>query len=231
MGNYTTAIDSKYYGFRIYKILENGPISKVGSIKELEDFIIPPEGFDKKLEFSKFLAKNNGKTINLSIYSIRTRSIRTIDLTPDDKWTEDKSKGFLGANVRYENWAMAHKNVLRFIDIKSNSLIDQAGIVKNEDFLIAMKRLDSDIISLNQDEKNPLELFEELLNACMDTEVEFIIYNKLKGYKSIHLTLIQQKNGDLLGCDLAYGQLHEFPQEVLQLDNKKDKEIDSLINN
>ena len=66
MGN-DIPVDHKYYGFRIYKIIKDGPIDRVKSLVELEDFILPPEKCDKALDFTKFLHKKKGVQIKLNV--------------------------------------------------------------------------------------------------------------------------------------------------------------------
>lgn len=212
MGN-SNSIDLKYYGFRIYKIIKDGPLDKVGGLRELEDFIIPPQKYEKKIEFSKFLHERKGLKTELSVYSMRTRKFKKIEIIPDDSWTEDKSLGLLGANVRYENWSIAHENVLRVLKVTKNGLLDRAGVVEKDDYIIAIKRIDSDIVSLNQEDKDPLELFGELLEALIDKDVQLFLYNRNSNYRLIDLHLKRTDKGELLGCDLGRGKLHEFPRE------------------
>lgn len=225
----TDKIDTKYYGYRIYRILPNGPLSKVNTITELEDFIIPPLGMENdKVSFNKYLSSRKDLPTDLQLYSIKTRSFSTITIKPSDDWCKDLStKSFLGANVRFENWAIAHKNVLRITKIKPNSVFVGKNIIPNDDFIIALKRIDSDIISLNQEDKEPLSFFSELIDVLENSEVEFIIYNQKTHYKSVVVKLERKKNGEILGCDVAYGQLHAFPQKLdymndsnLNIDNK-----------
>ena len=49
--------NDKESGFRIYKIINGGPLDKAG-LKILDDFLIPPEEINRKI---KQLGKINGK--------------------------------------------------------------------------------------------------------------------------------------------------------------------------
>ena len=225
MGN---SIDTKYYGFRVYEIIPGGPIDESKSVIELEDFIIPPERIDKKIEFSKYLHKNKNFPISINVYNIKTRSIRQINVTPKHGWTNDEKAGLLGVYVRYENWALAHKNVLRIIKVKHNSIFEKAKVIPKDDYIVGIKRIDTDIISLNQEEKDPISYFSEILESFLNYEVIIYMYNRNTGYKKVNTVLIKSLNGELLGCDLAYGQLHEFPKESSETYNNL--EYNSNIN-
>lgn len=214
MGNLVTnSINTKLYGYRIYKIIDKGPLS-MKNINPIEDFIIPPEGVDKKIEFSKFLQKNKQKEIEISIYSTKSKSFRKVNIIPDDSWTENKEDGFIGAQVKYENWSCAHKNVLRFVSISPGSIIEKAGIVKNDDFLIGVKKEENDVLSLNQEEMNPLDFFRRVIEECHGQEVEFILFNIHTGYRSVKICLKYDKSQSFgLGCELAYGSFHQIPND------------------
>ena len=235
----TSSIDTKFYGFRIYKLNENGPLGKFNSsittntntnttttfLHELEDFIIPPNNLDKT-QFSEFIQSNADKEVEFNIYSIKTRTFRSIKVKPSLDWcssinnttettnTQNTSlipnKGYLGTSVRYENWAIAHKNVLKIIKIKSNSISAKNNLKIKDDFIIAVRKVNADIISLNQEEYDPLKYFSNIMEEYKEENVEIIMYNKKEGIKSIVYNASKDKE---LGCDVAYGKLHEFPQD------------------
>lgn len=234
MGN-SQQIDTRFYGFRIYEILKNGPLDKTNQFKELEDFIVPPGGWEReRSDFSKYLSSRKNIPTELNVYSIQTRSFRSIIIVPDDTWSESTKKGCLGANVRYENWAIAHKNVLRIVDIKPFSELSKLDVVKNDDFIVAIRKKDCEIISLNQEEKDPLSYFSDIISALIGNNVELILYNVNNGFKSVEINLTKKENGQILGCDLAYGQLHEFPQVITYLNtnsNNLSSDTKKLSNN
>lgn len=235
MGN-SQQIDTRFYGFRIYEILKNGPLDKTNKFKELEDFIVPPGGWEReKSDFSKYLSSRKNIPTELNVYSIRTRSFRSIIIVPDDTWCESNKKGCLGANVRYENWAIAHKNVLRIVDIKPFSELSKLDVVQHDDFIVAIRKKDCEIISLNQEEKDPLSYFSDIISALIGNNVELILYNVNNGFKSVEISLNKKENGQILGCDLAYGQLHEFPQVItylnINIDDNSSSDKKKLNNN
>ena len=80
--------NDKESGFRIYKIINGGPLDKAG-LKILDDFLIPPEEIYKKnISFSNWIKENENKTIKLNYYSISKRKILPIKIqlnNSDDK--------------------------------------------------------------------------------------------------------------------------------------------------
>lgn len=222
----SSLLDEKYFGFRIYKLLEGGPLSKAG-LKEIEDFIIPPlEVFQQKIPFYEYVKLNENKKINLNVYSLSKRIFYDLDIVPQKGTTE----GYLGASVRYENWSNAHKNLLRVVKVKENSLAQTLiGLIPNEDFIIALRPQGKDIISLNTDHIDPLSSFSSLIGDNAGKEVEFYIFNEHRGARNVKVFLEKKDNNEILGCDIAYGKLHEFPI-IKQLGNSKNNTIKATTN-
>ena len=221
-------LEEKYFGFRVYKLNQNGPLAKAG-VKELEDFVIPPsEVFENKVPFYDYVKLNANKNINLTIYSTSKRLFYTIDIIPNNTWG-DPNEGYLGACVRYENWSTSHTNLLRVIKVKSNSNAEKMNLIANEDYVIALRPENKDIITLNNDTTDPLTLFSKIINENIGKNVEFFIYNCKTGGKSIRIDLIEKDYG-ILGCDVAYGKLHEFPKlvEIKQINNKIVETLDEI---
>jgi hypothetical protein len=215
------AIEEKYYGFRIYRLNPFGPLFKAG-LRELEDFIIPPdEVFDNNIPFYEFVRRNANKPVNLQIYSVSKRVFFHVDLIPNNTWGTPED-GFLGAAVRYENWSSAHHNLLRVIRVKEGSNAEKMGLVANEDYIIALKAEGGDIITLNNDNIDPLTNFSNILATSVGKNIEFFVYNFKTGAKTCSVQLVE-KNNEILGCDVAYGKLHEFPKVIEMIDvNRKD---------
>jgi hypothetical protein len=205
-------IDEKLYGFRIYKLIENGPLHLAG-VKELEDFIIPPtETSQNKIPFYEYIRNNAGRKIKFNIYSLSKRIFYTVDITIGNN---EKAEGFLGATVRYENWSTADKNLLRVIRVKENSLAQKdLNLIPSEDFVIALRPDFEDIFTLNKDDLDPLTNFSNMIDLYENKSVEFFIYNIKRGARSAKAILTSRGTGEILGCDVAYGKLHEFPKVV-----------------
>lgn len=209
----STVLDEKYFGFRVYKLIEGGPLHNAG-VKELEDFIIPPKAvFENRIPFYEFIRLNQNKALDLQIYSLSKRIFYDINITPNLEWSpEGKSEGYLGAGVRYENWKTASTNLLRVVKVKNNLPAHLVlNLIPNEDFIIALRPAGKDIFSLNKDHSDPLTLFTECIKEWVNTEVEFYIYNIKNGARYVKL-ILEMHNGEILGCDVAYGKLHEFPR-------------------
>jgi len=206
----SSQIENKFFGFRLYKIFENGPLAE-SSLTILDNFIIPPEEvIQNQISFSEYIKKNLNKKVNLQIYSVIKRFFYTIEVTPRNDWGNEKS-GFLGACVRYENWSTAHTNTLRAIKVKGDSVSEMIlKLVPFEDFIISIRPENKDFITLNQEASDPLTIFQEVLQDNIENFIEVFIYNVKTGPRSVKLFL-EQKNGEMLGCDVAYGKLHELP--------------------
>lgn len=206
----STELEHKFHGFRLYKIFENGPLAESG-LTILDNFIIPPEDvIYNRISFSEYIKNNLNKKINLQIYSVIKRFFYTVEVTPRNDWGDQKS-GFLGACVRYENWSTAHTNILRVIKVKENSVSEKIlKLVPNEDYIISIRPEDKDFITLNKDSSDPMTIFQEVLQDNIANFIEVFIYNVKTGPRSVRFFL-EQKNGEILGCDVAYGKLHELP--------------------
>jgi hypothetical protein len=206
-----SSLDEKYYGFRVYKVAENGPLAKAG-VRELEYFIIPPsEVFSNRVPFYEYVRQNANKQITLNIYSLARRYFYNLDIIPTDDWTPSKDQGYLGASVRYENWSTADRLLLRVLRVNENSIAHKKlNLTPQEDFIIALRPDGEDIITLNKDSLDPLTMFTNILNLYKNKPIEFFIYNCKRGGRNVKITIDEES----LGCDVAYGKLHEFPKLV-----------------
>jgi len=207
----STLNDNKFFGFRLYKIFEGGPLGESG-LTELDNFIIPPEDvLYNKISFYEYIKNNLNKNVTLQIYSVIKRIFYTIDVTPRNDWGDQKN-GFLGACVRYENWSTAHTNILRVIKVKENSISEKVLKLKPlDDYIISIRPENKDFITLNKDTSDPMTIFQEVLQDNIANFIEVFIYNINNGPRSVKLFL-ERKNGEILGCDVAYGKLHELPK-------------------
>jgi flagellar biosynthesis GTPase FlhF len=207
MGN-ESPINHFQYGFRIYHLIKNGPLEKIGC-KSLSDFIIPPnEIISKKINFIDYLKINAGKEINLTIFSLLSRKSKIISIKCNEKNSND---GIIGASVNFENFINAHKNVLHIIKVKEYSFASvELKLKENEDFIIAVKPKQHEIISLNQENCDPLTVLGNIVQANKGNECEFFIYNVRNGGRSV-VTKIGNQSDFVIGIEGAYGALHEFP--------------------
>jgi hypothetical protein len=214
--NVSVPINSDLFGFRIYKLVPNGPLSKA-KIKEIEDFIIPPkEIYEKNIPFDEWIKSNANKLLTLEIYSILKRKFFYIEIQTNP---EGSKEGYLGASVRYENFIDAHKKVLHVLEIKKDSFADKIlKLEENNDYLIAIKPEKGDILSLNsKNDVTPLELFTEMIKFNIGKECEFYIYNVKNGARFVKCKIPDDEFFEL-GCNVAYGKIHEFP-----IDENEDK--------
>ena len=95
--------------------------------------------------------------------------------------------------------------------IENSFAQNKLGLVPDDDYIIAVKTKSSPIISLNKDEFNPLEILNMVISNNKGNDLIFYIYNKIKGPRTVEVNIDKDDNF-VLGCDVAYGALHEFPK-------------------
>ena len=211
----------KEYAFRIYKIYNYSPLKRL-DLKELSDFIIPPyDIYAKKISFKEYVRQNANKKIKLKIFSLLYRKLKEIEIEINE--TINNKEGVLGCELNYENFIQAQEKLLHVIKVKENSFAkDTLYLIENQDYIIGIKTvIDGKYYSINNDEMNNLILgFVEILKNNKGKECEFYIYNIKRGIK-IYLTKIPSDDNFSLGCDVAYGKVHEFPKIFEELDEEK----------
>ena len=68
------------FGFRIYKLIKDGPLAK-GGAKEITDFIVPPiEIINQKNSFNDWILSLADKTITIKLYSLLYRDFKYIEI-------------------------------------------------------------------------------------------------------------------------------------------------------
>lgn len=204
-----TSSNGSQFGFRIYKLIKDGPLEKAG-VKEITDFIIPPdEVLNQKNTFNDWILSLADKTIKMKIYSLLNHNFKEVEIKTNPTGTKD---GILGAGVKYEDYENADKRLLHVTSVIENSFAQsKLGLVPNDDYIIAVKTKSSPIISLNKEEFNPLEILNMVIANNKGNDLMFYIYNKIKGPRTVEVN-IDKENNFVLGCDVAYGALHEFPR-------------------
>ena len=212
MGGQETPSTPSQFGFRIYKLIKDGPLSK-GGAKEITDFIIPPiDVLTQKMSFNDWIKSLSEKTVAIKIYSLLYRSYKYIEIKANNS---ESKEGVLGAAVKYENFERADKNILHITSVKENSFAkNKLNLIPNEDYIIAVKTKNTPIIPLNKEGFNPIEILNIIIKNNIGNDITFFIYNNKNGSRIVETKLEKEKNEDnfTLGCDVAYGALHEFPQ-------------------
>ncbi len=211
----------KDYGFRIYKIFNNSPFKMLG-VKELSDFIIPPKELSlSNLTFEYWLKEKINQTININVYSLLTRKMKEYEITVN----EDNIKGgILGCEVNYENFISAETKLLHVMSVKNKSFAqDNVFLIKDQDYIIALKSLNEEkLYTLNNDKYKELIIeFSEVLSKNKGKDCELYVYNVKRGPKVI-LIKIPDNRKFSLGCDVAYGKIHEFPMKS-EIDEDEEK--------
>ena len=225
MGGYQeTSSSPSQFGFRIYKLTKDGPLSK-GGAKEITDFIIPPiEVLTQKNSFNDWITSLADKTITIKLYSLLQRRFKYIEIKTNPL---NSKEGILGAAVKYENFENADKNLLHITSVTENSFAkNKLNLIPNDDYIIATKTKNTPIISLNKEGYNPLEILNIVINSNIGNDLSFFIYNIKTGFRLVETKLENEENNNnfVLGCDVAYGALHEFPRGVINInDNIQEK--------
>ena len=221
--------DNSLFGFRIYTIIKDGPLDKAGA-KEITDFIIPPdEVLNQKNTFKDWILSIADQTIKIRIYSLLTRNFKMIEVKTNKS---DSKDGVLGAGVKFENYENAEKKLLHVISVMENSFAqNKLGLTPNDDYIIAAKGKNTRIISLNIEEYNPLEILNMMISNNKGSDLLFYIYNKKNGSRTVEVN-IDNEEDFTLGCEVAYGALHEFPKienEIIE-EIPKEKKIIEIKN-
>ena len=205
-----TSSNITQFGFRIYKIIKDGPLDKAG-IKEITDFIIPPnEVLFQKNTFKDWILSIANQTLKIKIYSLLSRNFKIIEVKTN---RSDSKEGILGASVKFENYENAEKKLLHVTSVLENSFAKNIlGLNANDDYIIAVKGKNTSVISLNNEEYNPLEILNNVVSNNKGNNLIFYIYNIKSGARTVEVN-IENNNDFILGCDVAYGALHEFPKE------------------
>lgn len=150
MGNSSSSDEplQKGEGYRIVEVLPNSPFW--GKVEPFFDFIVevaapegqrsPSEILDKlagpaakvsrQLSPFQVMQQNVDKTVRVKIVSTKYRKVRTIDVTPNNSWSN--TNDILGIAVRRERFDEAFETYFPFVDIKANSPVRKAGIKEGQ---------------------------------------------------------------------------------------------------
>ena len=213
-------------GFRIYKIYKKSPLKLLG-INELTDFIIPPDELNLyKISFEDWLKDYKNQKIKIKIYSLLTRKMKEIEIELKDIDNKDE---ILGCEINYENYISAQEKLLHVIKVKKNSFAEEnLFLIENQDYIIGLKNLSNGVYNIlnNKRFKELINVFSEIISRNKGKECEFYIYNIKKGPKII-MAKIPDKRNFTLGCDVAFGKIHEFPMKSKKGEDE-DEEKSSL---
>ena len=78
--------------------------------------------------------------------------------------------------MRYENYVSAHKNILRVLKVNENSSAQMIELIPGEDFIIAIRPENEDIISLNSNlNKDPLTIFKTIIKDYLGKNIDIYL--------------------------------------------------------
>lgn len=202
-------------GYRVLGVQPNSPASRAGLVSFF-DFLVGVNGqllFDngehddsngeyfEDLDFVAFLKDNVDQEIELLVWNIKNKTQRFINLTPTTNW---EGTGLLGVTIRMDDYITAEENLLRILDIQTESPASVGGMTPMNDYLLGttMESFESE------------EVLGDVLYENEDQELEVYVYNTESDMVRV-LTIIPSLNWGgqgLLGAQVGRGYLHRLPQ-------------------
>lgn len=223
----TNITNPKNYGYRIYHLIKGGPLDK-NNLHEISDFIIPPESvINGQTKFNDWVKSFAGRKSLIKIFSLLDDDFKEIEITANPEGSKD---GILGASVKLENFVTAERNLLHVISVKKDSFAEtQLKLKEDEDYIIAVKPKDNPIITLNKDQFNPLEILSVIVEQKKGIPLEFFIFNNKCEARKVEVNIDPNNKDFSLGCDCAYGPIHEFPKKSKQQRKNEVKNFEDRI--
>jgi hypothetical protein len=189
-------------GYRILSVDPGSPFSGI-TIHPMLDFIVYPLTTTAEIpgEFEQYVAANENKEIELTLYNIVARNKRNIKVMPK-KW---QGSGLLGVNIRFEDYAFAHTRVLRVLNFYVDSPLHKAGFKQKTDYILGTDKFSFD----------NLEDFGVYIREQNKKKVQVHVYNSAdSSVRKLEVIPDDQWGGvGVLGGDIAYGELHYIPQK------------------
>ncbi|KAF0989132.1 hypothetical protein HZS_7549, partial [Henneguya salminicola] len=209
------------YGYLVIFIHEGSP-SYMAGIQPYFDFIIKINDVELTHDPNSLLdnLKNVGENpINIYLYSVKTRSYRSITIQKNTNWN---GESVLGVNVQYTNILDSEINVWHVLEVYYGSPADVAGLRPYSDYIVASETIfetENSFYELIQNNENkPIKLI--VYNSETDATREVIVIPN-REWKSDTKTV---ENNSLLGCGIGYGLLHRIPMPPVSNSTTENKE-------
>ena len=166
--------------------------------------------YDPK-EFLRILTDNENKLLIFTLYHIRKKIYRKIEVIPNKNWKKD-STDFLGIILRFESYIYAIEKTYRVLSVFKDSVAEKAGFIQQEDYVMGITFYKYDNFSE----------FIEILTKCKDKYLEVCLFNIKTN--SIKFCMIEKDNGKI-GCEFGSGILNQLPSIKFSTKIKEFKEI------
>ncbi|XP_068233253.1 Golgi reassembly-stacking protein 2 isoform X2 [Palaemon carinicauda] len=190
-------------GYHVLRVQENSP-GQFAGLEAFFDFVVSIGNtrLDQDNDTLKELLKSNiEKELKMTVYSSKTQTIRTVNITPSNLWG---GQGLLGVSIRFCSFEGANENVWHILEVEPNSPTDIAGLQSHTDYIIGADSV------LHESE----DLFS-LIEAHEGRPLKLYVYNtKTDSCREVTVTPDSQWGGSgSLGCGIGYGYLHRIPTQ------------------
>ncbi|XP_072297149.1 Golgi reassembly-stacking protein 1-like [Eucyclogobius newberryi] len=189
------------YGFHVHGVQPNSPAENAG-LQPYFDFILSLDNkrLNEENEHLKEVLKDNiERSIRMEVYSIKTMSVREVQVVPSNMWG---GQGLLGASVRFCSYQGANENVWHVLDVEVSSPAALAGFQPYNDYIIGADQVLQDS-----------EDFFSLIEAHEGKALKLMVYNTQDDTcREVVVTPNGAWGGEgSLGCGIGYGYLHRIP--------------------
>ncbi|GLV38779.1 Grasp65 [Carabus blaptoides fortunei] len=188
-------------GYHVLRVQDNSPGHKAG-LEAFFDFVVAIDGtrLDQDNETLKEVLKNGiDKVLNMTVYSSKTQTVRTVNITPSENWG---GQGLLGVSIRFCSFEGANENVWHVLEVHPSSPAELAGLRSFTDYIIGAD-------SILHESEDLFTLIESHEGRCL----KLYVYNTVDdSCREVAITpnLSWGGNGSL-GCGIGYGYLHRIP--------------------
>lgn len=188
-------------GYHVHGVVPNSPAEKAG-LQPFFDFILSVDNkrLNEENEILKTLLKANiERTVKMEVYSIKTTSVRELEVVPSNMWG---GQGLLGATVRFCSYQGASENVWHILDVEPSSPAALAGLQPHSDYIVGADQVLQDS-----------EDFFSLIEAHEGKPLKLLVYNtQIDTCREVMVTPNGAWGGEgSLGCGIGYGYLHRIP--------------------
>uniref|UniRef100_A0A146LRT4 Golgi reassembly-stacking protein 2 n=1 Tax=Lygus hesperus TaxID=30085 RepID=A0A146LRT4_LYGHE len=192
-------------GYHVLKVQDNSPGQAAG-LEAFFDFIVAIN--DTRLDqdndtLKNLLSDGMNKELKMTVYSSKTQSVRSVNITPSNTWG---GQGLLGVSIRFCSFEGANENVWHILEVHPSSPAELAGLKPFSDYIIGADSI------MHESE----DLFT-LIEAHEGRALKLYVYNiDQDACREVTITPNSNWPGEgSLGCGIGYGYLHRIPVQHL----------------